>query len=824
VNGQVCFHCGAPLNELQQIVQVNGQMQSVCGESCRDIAAKIDADGLAEFYRYRDGPTESVIAEERDAGRWLGFDRPALQAEFVVEDENGSRRAMLLLQGVRCAACSWLIENSLGALPGVIGVVVDPLTTRGEVHWDPKRIALSAILLELARLGYTPYPYTEDETDRLAVIERRAALKRLIVAGLGMMQVMSFAVALYAGAFQAMEADIETFLRLISLLVATPVVFYSGAPFFAGAIRGVRTGSMGMDVPVALAIGGAYAASVWNTLTGEGSVYFDSATMFVFFLSSARFLEMAARHKALSLTGALAQHLPRIATRLSHGQPEQVGAMELVRGDQVLVTPGGVYPVDGVLESEHARLDESLLTGESAEVNKRRGDPVVAGSINGNRAAIVRVEQTGAATTMAQISRMVTGAQQEKPRLVQAADRIASWFIVGVLAIAVIVGLAWGVAAPERAFEVVLSVLVVTCPCALALATPAAFTVATSALARRGFMIRRPGALQALSRVSAVLFDKTGTLTANDSVIHRIDPLGDVPLDEIKSVACALEAQSEHPLAKAFPLPDGSREVTDVRAVPASGVEGCIDGRSWRIGTINFVAALSGADYGGLADIEATMRTVYLGNSAGIVARFTISEKLRDGVCEMLGRLSKLRISASIASGDLPGPVAALAKSIGITDYCAQMTPAGKLALMRRRRNEGAVIVAVGDGINDSPVLAGADVSVAMGTGSALAQHSADCVLMSPGLEVLGDAIETARRTMTVVRQNLIWAVAYNLIALPMAATGLLAPWMAAVGMSASSLIVTMNAMRLGAASPRRDPVANTGQKTCCREPAEPVT
>lgn len=820
-----CFHCGRALTAGQtRTVRVANDTHLVCSEDCARTAALIESRGLTEFYRFRTGPTGASEAHQVALSRWQAYDRPALQREFVTSDADGSQRAQVLVQGVRCAACSWLIENALGALPGMRSVRVDPVSARATLHWDPAQLQLSEVLTQLAHLGYMPIPYTEDAGDQAARLEQRAALKRLIVAGLGMMQVMSFAVALYFGAWR--DPQIESFLRLISLLVATPVVFYAGAPFFRGAWHRLRARALGMDVPVALAVGGAWSASVWNTLAGGGEVYFDSATMFVFFLSAARYLEMTGRHRALSLTGALAHHLPRVATRLVDGQPQEVGTMELEPGDRVLVAPGAVVPADGVLASGSARLDESLLTGESLAVRRSRGEPVVAGSLNQEQGLEFAVTRVGAATVMAQITRLVGDAGARKPRLVEVADGIASWFVGAVLLLATVVGYLWWQLEPDRAFEVVLSVLVVTCPCALALATPAAFTVATAALARRGFMIRHRGALQSLSRVADVVFDKTGTLTDGASGISAIEPVGSGSADDALAIAAALESRSEHPLAHAFPPPKNSLQVDAVKAVPSAGLEGKINGRLYRIGTRRFAAALGeGREVLKLSTAGAD-RVVYLGDETGLLARFTIDERPRNGAAEVLAELAGRGLRLHIFSGDQPGPVEALAQQVGISRWLAELRPQDKLAEAARLQSDGRVVAMVGDGINDSPVLAGADVSVAMGGGTSLAQHSADCVLMSDSLEPLAIAVHVARRTMRVVGQNLVWAAGYNLVALPLAATGMLAPWMAAIGMSLSSLLVTGNALRLSRAAASRARVnrvvsvpeaATPAAKACCK-------
>ncbi|NND36278.1 MAG: cadmium-translocating P-type ATPase [Gammaproteobacteria bacterium] len=816
-----CFHCGKPIEATDGLfVAIDGTERHVCSDSCRRVVDLIAERDLGQFYRFREGPTGTASPKDQAQDRWVGYDREALQREFVTQQKDGARSAHLLLQGVRCAACAWLIDSAMMAVPGVRSVNVDPVTTRAELTWDPSVARLSELLAQLARLGYTPCPYTEDDADRVAVEERRASLKRLIVAGLGMMQVGSFAVAMYAGAFQSMDADIREFLRLISLMVATPVVFYAGWPFFVRAWKSVRERALGMDVPVSLAIGFAYAASVWNTFIGSGEVYFDSATMFVFFLSGARYLEMMGRHRALSMTGSMARHLPGTATRIVDGQAEEVGVMELQPGDRLMVQPGKALPADGLLISAEARLDESVLTGESTPIRKFAGDPVVAGSLNLTQAAELAVQRVGAETVMAQIGRLVTDAREQRPKLVELADRVASWFVTGVLLAATITGLVWWQIAPERTFEIVLAVLVVTCPCALALATPAVFTVATTALARRGFMIRRAGAVQALSQVTDVVFDKTGTLTVHDSVAPQVTPLGALDAGEAMEIAAALEACSEHPLARAFPAPKVAGEARDVRAVPGAGLEGRIGERRYRIGTRAFALGLTGAAAED-ADGAEERRVVYLAGEQGMLAEFDIAERVRGGARDDMRRLAGLGLELTIASGDSALPVRNLAARLGVGASHARLKPEDKLRFVRELQEQGRNVAMVGDGINDSPVLAGADVSVAMGSGTSLAQYSADCVLMSPTLEPLTEAFSLSRKAMMVVRQNLVWAICYNLVALPLAAAGVLAPWMAALGMSGSSLLVTMNALRLGRRRPVPAPAPVAEKPACCKSMQE---
>jgi len=798
-----CFHCNGTVPvPSPSTVEFDGQAQECCSQHCADTAQGIIDRGLGEFYRHR--VTETIAtAESSDSDlNWESFERPAVMREFVNKEPNGKLRAELIVQGVHCGACTWLIERALSGQAGIDSIQVNPVTTRGTLIWDPKQIRLSDVLRSIAALGYTPAPFTEQATEEIGTQEYRASVRRLLVAGLGMMQVMSYAVGLYAGALDTNDPAIGEFLRLISLLVATPVVIYAGAPFFRNAWNNIKARSPGMDVPVALAIGAAYSVSVWNTLIGNGEVYFDSATMFVFFLSATRFLEMSGRHKAISLTGAMARHLPKTAVRIVDGRSEIVGVMELEAGDRVLVQPGQALPADGFLDDDSAKIDEALLTGESEPVSKRRDQSLLAGSINVSSAIHIRVDKVGAETVLAGIGRMVTEAREHKPKLVQLADKVGGWFVAAMLVIAGMTATAWYLIDPSRVFEITLAVLVVTCPCALALATPAAFSVALSSLARTGLLLRRPGALQTLCEVNEVVFDKTGTLTSGQFDIRKTHSFGKIDSAEALHIAAGLEHFSEHPLARAFPFVEDTADFSDVTSTASEGLEGNYKGNTFRIGKPEFVAQLSNSDAKSFAAPTDASRAVYLGNAEGLVTRFDIAEHIREEAPAAVKALHQRKLHLTVASGDHMTPVSQLAKQLGIDAWYPSLKADEKLKLVRRLQRAGNTVAVVGDGVNDSPVLAGADVSVAMGGGTSLAQHSADCVLMGNSLHTLTEGFRIADKTMMVVKQNLIWAACYNLTAVPLAAFGLLDPWMAALGMSLSSLLVTMNALRIGRSSP----------------------
>jgi P-type Cu2+ transporter len=629
---------------------------------------------------------------------------------------------------------------------------------------------------------------------------RRTALRRLAVAGFGMMQVMTFAVSLYAGALDGIAPNLEQLLRIVSLVVATPVVLYSAQPFFMSAWRSIQARTLGMDVPVALSIGAAYLWSAWATFLGHGTVYFDSAVMFTFFLLLGRYLEMSLRHRAGRQQDCLRRLLPESVLRLSTGQSERVTPDELQPGDRIRVLPGERLPAEGVITSGTSEVDESLLNGESMPRICRPGDSLIAGSLNLNGVIEVLVARVGQDTTLAAISRLLDRAHASRPAVAAVADRVAAWFVGGILLVAVAVGIYWWHVDAQRAFSTVLAVLVVTCPCALSLATPAALAAASTQLARNGLLVTRSSALERLARADRIVFDKTGTLTRGQPRLESVTVVsGRLPQARCLEIAATLESYSTHPIARAFSACTPVPGAESVKVVPGRGIEGRIDGISYRIGSADYAWPVTSPQQAPTtADNDYDHLTrVWLADSDGMLARFLMADEVRGDARHSVDRLRVRGMVAQIASGDRPSVVRACGQRLGIQSAEGGMTAADKLLLMQRLHQQGHRVVMVGDGINDAPVLAGADVSVAIGSGTELARVSADLILLGDGLGGLVAGVDTARRMLSIIRENLAWAVIYNLTAVPLAASGVLQPWMAAIGMSMSSLLVVLNALRI---------------------------
>lgn len=785
-----CYHCGESVEGGGVRRLVAGEPRAFCCAGCSAAAEWIADAQLGDYYRLRSARGNRVAADAPDYAAWDGDSVLAEHARQV----DGALEITVLTQGMHCAACAWLIDQALRREDGVADVVANAVTGRVQLRWDPVRTTLSRLMLRLDALGYRPWLASGDTRERELRRERRRWLMRVGVAGLGAMQAMMFAEVLYLDTRGEMALATRDFFRWVTFLVATPVVFYSGWPFLQGMAREWRGRRLGMDTLVAGSTLLAWAASVVETLRGGPQVWYDAAVMFVLLLLVARMLEQQARALASARVDALGRARPALATReRGDGGREQVALAELREGDVLRVADGEAVPADGELLGESARFDESLLTGESTPVHRAAGEPALAGSVCVGADARLRVLRTGSRTRLSELSRLVEQAQASRPAVARLADRVAGVFVAGLLLAAVAVYAWWRMHDPARAFEVALSLLVVSCPCALSLAVPAALAAAHGRLAAIGVLVLEPDALDALARVDRVVFDKTGTLTAPTRSIASMALCQVEDPKRLLAIAAALERGSRHPIASAFRGHDTGLPVDGLRSVPNAGIEGSVGGQRWRIGRAAFA--------GGSGEPGDDGR-LWLGDGRQPAASFQLREDLRDDAAAAVGDLHRAGVGVEICSGDSVAAVAALAAALDIREHTARQSPEHKLARVRAHQARGEVVAMVGDGINDAPVLAGADVSLALAEGAAIAQRAAGIVVTSPSLLRIPEAIAVARKARRIVRQNLGWAVAYNLLALPLAASGAFSPWQAALGMAGSSLVVTLNALRLSRRKP----------------------
>lgn len=808
-----CYHCGLPIpEESSYYVAIDETQRRMCCVGCQAVAESIVANGLTDYYRHRDAMPEPVREAMPAELQELGlFDHPDFQKSFVQPVGEHEREASLILEGITCAACVWLNEQHVAKQPGVTLVEVNYATRRARVRWDERQIKLSDILGAIQLIGYRAYPYDAEKSEEIAKRERRSMLWRVFVAGFGMMQVMMYAYPSYIAGEGDIAPDADLLLRWASLVLTLPVVFYSAAPFFQRAWRDLKHRALGMDVPVALGVGSAFIASVYATLVGGPDVYFDSVTMFVFLLLCGRYLEMLARQKAVRGVEELGKVIPVFAERVAEdGSTNRVPVSQLVPNDCVRVRPGEVIPADGVVVEGKSETNEALLTGESRPVSKRSGDVVTGGSINISSPIVIRVQQVGDSTRLAAIRKLMDRAASERPGIATQADKVARVFIWALLSLSAITLIMWQFIDPSRALWVFVSVLVVACPCALSLATPTALTVATDTLARMGVLITRGHAIEGLATSNRYVFDKTGTLTHGHMVVDSVEVLGPGDESSMRALGSALEQASEHAIATALRsageglvLP----AVSERAAVTGQGVEGVVNGLRMRIGRPVFVAELAGSPVPvQVAALEEGGGTVVaLAAEGQWLALFRLADTLREDALPLLARLRAERIPTAIISGDAPAAVSAVASRLGIEAHHAGMTPQDKQAWVEKmQKTRGAVVAMVGDGVNDAPVLAQAQVSVAMGGGTDLARNQADVVLLSENLEDLSRGVTVARRTLVIIKQNLWWSFTYNFTSVPLAMAGLITPWMAGLGMALSSLLVVVNALRLQRAPLRR--------------------
>lgn len=799
-----CYHCGHGIHgEPQTFALIDGEEQPMCCSGCKAVAEAIVADGLDDYYRRRSrtpAKPEELVPEFLRENRV--YDHEDAQRSFVRGLEDGEREASLILEGIECAACAWLNERHLQQLPGVVDAQVNFSTHRARVRWDSEVTRLSDLLAAVKRIGYTAHPYDPHRQEAVLDGERKLLLRRLGVAGALGMQVMMIAIALYAGDWYGIEDRFRRLFMWLSLALTTPVLLYSARPFFAGALRDLRNHRLGMDVPVSLGIGIAFAGSVHATITGGGAVYYDSVVMFVFFLLLARYLELMARRRSAQLSESLVHPAPTTATRIeASGAHSVIPVAELAVGDRVLVRPGAQIPADGRVLEGRASVDEALLTGESRPVLKEAGDAVIGASINLDSPLEVEVERTGSDTILSRILDLVENARNERPYLAHVADRVAAYFVTGVLILAGVAAIYWWQTAPERWLPITVAMLVVTCPCALSLATPTAIAAATGALTRRALIITGSNALETLARSTRFVFDKTGTLTHGRPRLVETVATSDIPAAECARIAAALEKSSEHPIAKA--LAGGACPhctATEVINTPGAGLQGRVDGVLYAIGSPPFVEARTGhtVDRRLLGDdADESCSLVVLADSAAVRCGFRLTDAIRPDARRLVASLRDHGVAVSLYSGDRDDVTSHIAGAIGIDDVAGGLSPEDKLRRVRDLQAREEVVAMVGDGINDTPVLSGADVSIAMGDGAQAARASADMILLGNDLSMLAGSVAVARKTLTIIRQNLLWALAYNVIAIPAAAAGFVAPWMAAIGMSASSLLVVANSLRL---------------------------
>ncbi len=795
-----CFHCGLKIETTSQFpVTVNGSIELMCCPGCQAVCEAIIQLGLSDYYQFRESHPEASPRDMPAELEQLDFyDHEKVQKKFVTVDADNQQSVSLLINGIVCAACTWLIESRLSKLPGILAITVNQSTCRATVSWQPEKISLSEILKAINVLGYQAYPYDHKLREQQLVTEKRRALKKLAVAGLGMMQVMMYSLGFYLDANLEMSVSTATLLRWVSLLISTPVVLYSASPFYLSAWKSLANRSVNMDVPVTLAIFSAWIASFWSTVVGHGEVYFDSVSMFVFFLLTGRYLQMIAVHRSGRVLESRLKLKPETAIRIQGHQQERLLLEDIQPGDVLLIKTGQQVPCDGLIISGDTSMDESFLTGESLPRHCKSNDPVAAGSVNTGNAITIKVTHSAEQSALSGIINLLQKAQQSKPEIQLLANKMASYFVSVVLILAVCTGLFWYWQNPEQIFETVLAVLVVTCPCALSLATPVAITTGLGRLTEQSLLVNKSRALLNLSELTDIVFDKTGTLTTGCFTIKWMHNYSTRTDSELLAIMAALECYSEHPIASAFdnvvenhtPVP-----VEHVTLLPSIGIEGHVEGQCWRLGNESVLDEALIPEP--LPTLESGQLSLFLTDSKSCLATVIIETQIRDDARRTVQQLKEDGLHLHLLSGDKKANVKQLVRQLGFDEWTAEQSPEQKLAYLKNLHAQGKKAGMVGDGINDSPAMVGALVSLAMAKATDITKVSADIILLNEKLGLLTDAIKTSKFVHLIIKQNLIWAVTYNMIGLPLAVSGMLTPWLAAVGMSVSSLVVVLNSLRL---------------------------
>ena len=829
-----CYHCQQPVPAGIHITDDHGH--AYCCHACEAVAHIISAHHLEQYYQVRDRPAPRP-EHPYDPAHWQAYDLPEIAAQYTYKDGD-DQEIHLYIDGLHCAACTWLISHALQDAHGISHTRINLGTGRAEIRW--RGTPLSAILATIASLGYTPNLHTPDEEDNKQRRERNHDLLRLIVAGLGMMQVMMFATGLYTGAWHGIDHEYEQLLRWISLLCSAPVMLYAGYPYLKNAWLGLHHRQPNMDLPIALACAGAWLASLYHTLIGRGEIYYDGVTMFIFFISISRYLEAHTRRRARHNQQHFARLLPDAVYKYNdRGEAQLVPLPTIQPGDHIRVLPTHTIPVDGEITGGTSRIDENMLTGESTPQYKTSGDRVHAGSTNLQSPLDIRVTQTGQQTTLAAIRRISARAEQHRSPQIDRNEALAQHTVLAVLILAAAGYLLWQFIDPARAFDIALAILVATCPCALSLATPTVLTAALNHAHKHHILIKNSNTLDRLTHIRRILFDKTGTLTQGKYQLRRSDYYGEP--QRLLAIAKTLETHSTHPIAWYYSQqPVATVAMDNIEQHSGKGISGDYDSSRWHIGSAaymqengveippadlppplqNALASAAGEGRGGgkpdrltaaastaipnneieqpaAAETPATPENtthVYLAENRELRAHCQLGDPERANLAATLAQL-QTHYHLAIASGDRVENVARLAARYGITDWHGGLDPAAKLALLEANDPEHTLMI--GDGINDAPVLARASVSVAVGRANPLSQTHADIVLLKNGPEALPYLLDLAARSRRITRQNLIWATVYNLTILPLAISGYLTPWIAALGMSTSSLLVIANALRI---------------------------
>ncbi len=802
-----CFHCGLPIApEADYRAQVGGAERRFCCFGCQSVCSAIFDAGLQGYYQRT--PEGTLLGPPPEPPKDIEiYDLDEVQQAFVT-CSGDLRDIHLLVEGIHCAACVWLIERGLLRVPGVQSANVNLAAKRLHLRWDNQRIKLSGVIHALARIGYAAVPYDPESAEGAIKKANRAMLYRLFFAGFAMMNMLWISIALYSG---ASRDEFRDFFHWAGLALATPTLLYAGYPFYKGALGGLRGGWLTMDLPIALGLSVTYVYSAYVTVSASrsGEVYFDTVTNLIFVILIGRYLEGMFRHQAVSATKRLLELQPRAAIVVRDGEERMTPIRGVKPGDQVLIKPGCKVPVDGIVLEGCSAVDESMLSGESAPLSKSAGSQIFAGTFNTNGALLVEVRTSLQETTLAKIIRLVEEAQSSKAPIQRLADKIVPWFVLVTLVCATLTFLVWNSKDFEIALMAATSVLIITCPCALGMATPMSIAVASGLGAKHGILIKNGLVLETLSRVNHFVFDKTGTLTEGRMSVAQLHVAPGMTKQEVLRHAAAVERYSEHSVAKAI-VAEADKEQLNYRDAPVTGfqttaglgVEAGVEGKNVLLGSVEWLRrrgiALDAQLLTRAHELEAqAMSCVHVAMGGAHLAVFALADQLRGDAPQLISELRAAGIAMTLLSGDRKPVAEAIARQLGGMEVIAEVLPQDKDQVIRQLQQQGAVVAMVGDGINDAPALIRADVGIALGSGTDVSVESADIVLMHNELNKVRQATLLSRRTLRTIKQNIGLSFVYNAIMVPLAMMALVTPLVAAITMPLSSLAVIGNAARI---------------------------
>ena len=797
-----CFHCGLPVAaDINFHTQLDEAQRVFCCFACQAVCVAIFDAGLQGFYQRT--PEGILLAPPPTPPRDVEmYDLEEIQQEFV-SCQGEIREAHLLVEGIHCAACVWLIERSMMRITGVRSAGVNLAGKRLHLRWDSSEVKLSELIHKLSRVGYSGVPYDPEVAEGTMKRVNRALLYRLFFAGFAMMNLNLIAIALYSGAD---HGEFVRFFQWMAFALATPALLYSGYPFFKGAWTGLRNASLTMDLPIAIGLSVTYLFSLYVTLQGGTQVYFDTVTNLLFVILIGRYLEGMYRHQAVSATNRLMELQPRVAIVLQDGAEKICSVRAVTVGAQVLIKPGSHIPMDGRVIDGSSAVDEAMLSGESMAVKKHPGDRVIAGTLNGSGVLIVEVEAASQDSTLSKIIRLVEEAQSSRAPIQRLADAIVPWFVLVTLILACLSFYLWS-ANFEHALMVATSVLIITCPCALGMATPMSIAVASGLGAKHGILVKNGVVLETLSQVTHFVFDKTGTLTEGRMNVHQIFVTGGQQEETLLSFAAAVERYSEHSVARAIVLAAETRQlpyrtltVQDFYATSGAGVAATVADHAVLLGTREWLLRNQITLEGVLMEAESAALSetcVHLAVDGRHVATLTLADTLRADAQGLIDSLRTAGIGMTLLSGDRRAVAESIAKQLGGMEVIAEVFPEDKDRVIRQPQQRGERVAMVGDGVNDAPALIRADVGIALGSGTDVSVESADIVLMHNELDKVRLATLLSRYTLRTIKQNIGLSFVYNSIMVPMAMTGHVTPLIAAISMPVSSLLVVANAARI---------------------------